>query len=249
MKKISITILISIIILGVFLSGCTTETITKYQCQDGSFKDSQELCSEVSCPEIDYSKCPQTKCPELDCNQCPVKVETKEIIKYTCPDGETTVESLDDCPTQEEILKEDEYIFTNINKAITNNNMDDGFGDLEITLVKIGRKDFGESSRFKVYWKAENKATNIVNIHPHQNTIILTKAGGQYESTLDTFSYDNVDEFHIGSIDNSGGDLRPGIITQGSVQVDNIPSSEKIVDVILEVHRLPDYEFENIKIN
>jgi len=96
MKKISITLLISIVILGVFLSGCTTETITKYQCQDGSFKDSAELCSKVSC---------QTDCPELDCDSCPVKTETKtvekEVIKYQCSDG-TIKDELADCHAVEE---------------------------------------------------------------------------------------------------------------------------------------------------
>jgi len=101
MKKTSIALLISIIILGVFLTGCS-QTVVKYQCQDGSFKETAELCSEVSC---------QTNCPELDCSVCPVKTEFKEknvekpieVIKYQCTD-ETVVNKLSDCLTQEDKL-------------------------------------------------------------------------------------------------------------------------------------------------
>lgn len=97
MKKISFTLLISIIILGVFLTGCS-QTIVKYQCADGSFMDSAESCTQVSC---------QTNCPELDCNACPVKTETKVETKtvtekiYVCSDLRQ-VKSANDCKTAEQ---------------------------------------------------------------------------------------------------------------------------------------------------
>ena len=112
MKKTSIILLVSILILGIFLTGCS-QTVVKYQCQDGSFKESAELCSEVSC---------QTNCPELDCNACPAKIEyeTKEVekkvyvdkpvYKYQCFDGNTK-ENIDDC----ENIKS--YIDSQDNKA------------------------------------------------------------------------------------------------------------------------------------
>ena len=97
MKKISFMLIVLIAILGIFLTGCS-ETTIKYQCQDGTFKDTAESCSDVSCltncPEIDYSKCPQTKCPDLDCSLCPV--QTKEITRYQCQDG-TVKEKLSEC--------------------------------------------------------------------------------------------------------------------------------------------------------
>jgi len=43
-----------------FILGCTPETITKYQCENGEVVDSIELCSEQKCPV-----CP--KCPEIVC--------------------------------------------------------------------------------------------------------------------------------------------------------------------------------------
>ncbi len=98
MKKASIILIFLLVLLGIFLTGCS-QTIVKYQCQDGSFKDSAEACSEVSC---------QTNCPELDCSVCPVKTEYKEkivekkvyvdkpVYKYQCFDG-SFKDSINEC--------------------------------------------------------------------------------------------------------------------------------------------------------
>ena len=65
------------LILGVLLisiialAGCS-QTVVKYQCADGSFMDSANSCSAVSC---------KTDCPQLDCASCPVKTETKVETK------------------------------------------------------------------------------------------------------------------------------------------------------------------------
>ena len=61
MKKVSILlILFLVLILGVFLSGCSS-TVVKYQCADGSFVDSANSCPAVNC---------QIDCPKLDCFIC-----------------------------------------------------------------------------------------------------------------------------------------------------------------------------------
>lgn len=83
----------------VALSGCS-QTIVKYQCADGSFMDSANSCSAVSC---------KTDCPQLDCASCPVKTETKTVekivTKYQCYDSSVKT-SLSDCKNPEEYLEE-----------------------------------------------------------------------------------------------------------------------------------------------
>src|SRR3989338_5978457 len=81
-------LLISIIVL----TGCS-QTVVKYQCADGSFVDSADSCSSVSC---------KMDCPQLDCASCPVKTETKVEIQtitnaiYVCTDLRE-VKNKDDC--------------------------------------------------------------------------------------------------------------------------------------------------------
>ncbi len=82
--------LFTILSLAVFLSGCS-QTVVKYQCADGSFVDSANSCSSVSC---------KTDCPQLDCANCPPKIEYKDkivekpvdVIKYQCYDGVFEIE-------------------------------------------------------------------------------------------------------------------------------------------------------------
>jgi len=86
------------LIFGIFLisiialAGCS-QTVVKYQCADGSFVDSANSCSSVSC---------KTDCPQLDCASCPVKTETKVETKtvtntvYVCSDL-SEVKNKDDC--------------------------------------------------------------------------------------------------------------------------------------------------------
>ena len=132
MKNTQIILLISILILGVFLTGCS-QTVVKYQCQDGSFKESAELCSEVSC---------QTNCPELDCNACPVKTETKTvektITKYQCYDG-TIQTSLSNCKDPEKYLEEIKKTTFNIDDARTKTLefVDDDYSIEELTKFTL----------------------------------------------------------------------------------------------------------------
>ena len=95
--------LIMITLFLVVVAGCSSQTIVKYQCADGSFANSADSCSVV-----EY----QTNCPELDCSNCPVKTEFKEkivekpvqVIRYQCAD-ETIKDKLSDCPQIPEAKK------------------------------------------------------------------------------------------------------------------------------------------------
>jgi len=101
-------LLISIMVL----SGCS-QTVVKYQCADGSFVDSANSCSSVSC---------KTDCPQLDCASCPVKTETKTVekivTKYQCYDG-TTKTSISDCKDPESYLEEIKKTTFNLDDART----------------------------------------------------------------------------------------------------------------------------------
>jgi hypothetical protein len=99
--KMSQMIILTVALLAVlFLAGCS-QTVVKYQCSDGSFVESANSCSSVSC---------KTDCPQLDCNACSPKIEYKEkiveksveVVKYQCYDGsfKTTQSS---CPSPEEV--------------------------------------------------------------------------------------------------------------------------------------------------
>lgn len=96
-------VLFILLLISLFLLGCA-QTITKYQCQDGSVQDSLDLCPQPDCIK---------ECPSTDCSTCPVetetKVETKTVTEkiYICPDGETEVKDIEDCTAQ--FLSEADY--------------------------------------------------------------------------------------------------------------------------------------------
>ena len=87
-----------ILILFLILAGCSSQTVIKYPCADGSFVNITDSCLAVE---------GQTNCPELDCSACPPKIEyqTNEIekevhvekIKVVCLDG-STKDKITDCP-------------------------------------------------------------------------------------------------------------------------------------------------------
>jgi len=97
MKNLILGILMISVLL---LAGCSTQTVVKYQCADGSFVDSADSCPAVEC---------QANCPELDCDSCPPKIEyveeivekPVEVIKYQCYDG-TFETSKSECESPEE---------------------------------------------------------------------------------------------------------------------------------------------------
>jgi len=72
-------------------------------------KDDSGVCDKDETEESD--------CPEFDCDSCPPKIvsdtEQIEITRYVCPDGETTVEDVDDCAEASEPVVEFTPITTN----------------------------------------------------------------------------------------------------------------------------------------
>lgn len=115
--------LIMITLFLIVVAGCSSQTIVKYQCVDGSFVDSADSCSAVKC---------QTNCPELDCSNCPVKTETKTvektITKYQCYDG-SLQSSLSNCKDPEEYLEE-------VKKSILN------IDDFREDVIKIANQKY-----------------------------------------------------------------------------------------------------------
>ena len=92
-------------LLFLILAGCSVQTITKYQCADGSFVDSANLCPKVTC---------KPNYPQLDCANCPSKIEyqTKEVekniyvdkLKIECLDG-VVKDKKEDCTNIQDIIK------------------------------------------------------------------------------------------------------------------------------------------------
>ena len=122
-------LLLSILVLA----GCSSQTVVKYQCADGSFVDSADSCSAVEC---------QTNCPALDCSNCPVKTETKtvekEVVKYQCYDGSTKTK-LSDCSNPEKYLEEVKKTTFDIDEARTKATefVDDDYSIEELTKFTL----------------------------------------------------------------------------------------------------------------
>ena len=63
------------------MTWCTnTQTITKYQCADGSVADTYAACSPRSCST---PSCSELSCPKSDCEACPTTIEesVKEVVE------------------------------------------------------------------------------------------------------------------------------------------------------------------------
>lgn len=83
-----------LVISLLFLAACTDQNIVKYQCSDGSFADSTNLCPTKASTATDLST--------ADCSTCPVKTQTKTITQksYVCQD-------LSEATNKEDCLKTD----------------------------------------------------------------------------------------------------------------------------------------------
>jgi hypothetical protein len=86
-----LTILLFVFFMLFLLLGCSQ---IKYQCQDGTVKESANDCSNTFCPN---------DCPELNCNPCPIQKEIKIVTEkvYVCSDL-TEVKSINECKTEEQ---------------------------------------------------------------------------------------------------------------------------------------------------
>jgi len=211
MKKTSILLLLSIILLGVFLSGCTTETITKYQCQDGSFKDSQESCSEVSC---------QTDCPELNCDSCLVKTETKtiekEVIKYQCSDG-TIKDKLADCPAVEEPEVEELSDYETSKHLINKKQTRDTF---EFTVKYAGF----DGADYKVEFEVKNIGSDSEYFQPSA-IAILDSDKNQYDVGYSS-------NYPVSTMSNT---ILSGVTKKGFWIFEDIPKNSGIGDFTFQI--------------
>ncbi|MCF7872152.1 hypothetical protein K9L97_03895 [Candidatus Woesearchaeota archaeon] len=98
----------------VFLAGCQVQTETKYQCANGEVVDSLDLCSSITCPELDCSECPKQ-----------TETETKEVIKYQCYNGDIK-DKISECSYVEEDIETQEIkdeTFSISSFVITSNNI------------------------------------------------------------------------------------------------------------------------------
>src|SRR3989338_7365418 len=137
--------LLLLVFFGIVLSGCS-QTVVKYQCADGSFVDSVDLCSAMTCPKVN--------CPSLDCNACPVKVETKfettfeTITEYQCWDG-SVEDDLNSCPKTEIDNQEDCPDFSSLSDRVSCENEE------SCSFAILNDGGMGKVGEFKLYpWDA-----------------------------------------------------------------------------------------------
>ena len=134
------------------------------------------------------------------------------------------------------------YSCNNIEKQITKEQLSYGTENqpLKVTLTKLCSADFEGAKRIRVYWVIENKGSEKIFISPKFNTFVGVNSR-QYESIyyLDT-SDDSLDFV---------GDLRPGLISEGGVNIDEIPNLNGNIEVILEVNYYGDFVFKDINLN
>lgn len=142
-----------ILFLALILFSSCSQTLVKYQCIDGSFVDSANLCSAIEC-KID--------CPKLDCAACPVKtktiIETKNITNniYVCADLRQ-VKSLNECKTAEQI----EIETTSSDLVITINDARTAHSIGDYSLENLGTDEQYLIVDFSVYNKGIEDGYNF----------------------------------------------------------------------------------------
>ncbi|MFH1916775.1 MAG: DUF4352 domain-containing protein [Nanoarchaeota archaeon] len=110
-----------IIFLGlafVFLSACSSQTVYKFQCSDGTFVDTASKCSLANVAELSNEP--------INCSACPVKTETKVETNtvtekiYVCSDMRE-VKTANDCKSTEQkaIESSSDNLVLTINSART----------------------------------------------------------------------------------------------------------------------------------
>lgn len=131
---------------------------------------------EQECPECIYEQAQETEC-EQDCSLCPIKtkIETKNIIYYSCPWGEL-VSDLDDCSASfPEVPEEYSGTVEGITLIIDNieyeqDEEDSGFVTrVDYTIINKGDLAIVPKIEVKVYenWNLKTKKS-VANkvIHP-----------------------------------------------------------------------------------
>ena len=231
-----------LIISVVALSGCSSQTIVKYQCADGSFVNSVNLCSSKTCPEAN--------CPKLDCASCPVrtetKIETKTVEKtlYVCPDEKTVVSSMVDC--KKEFYGNITYKFTDEIIA----------GDFKWTfLTNKQQKSFASGNMFIPSYVADGtyliiqvEVENVGKQAEHfDNSFmkLLDIKGREFISDDSATAAYNGQSFALFS--GFGDTINPGIIKKGYVVFD-IPENLEDLKIVITSNKEKSNLF-NIKLN
>lgn len=122
-------ILVLCFLVSILLVGCSTKTITKYQCQNGQIVDSIELCGEQKC-EV---------CPTMKCANISQPYVEKESYQYTFKYG-----VLKD--STEGIFLEGDDLNWGTQQTTTIKNFDNKSGEFKVihsyrTLKKEGTKE------------------------------------------------------------------------------------------------------------
>ena len=237
-----------LIALVVLISGCTT---TRYVCSDGSIVDFASMCLTE---ESDETIQPEIICSynAYDCADFDTWAEAQAVL-YHCGisdihhlDGDhdgIACESLYHKSEIESEPKKTEFNYSckDIDKSITQEQKDYGTEDqpLKVTLTKVCSADDNDTRKIRVYWKVENEGTEKIYIYPESNTFVIADSK-QYESSYNIFERPDDDlDF--------AGDLRPGLIVEGGVNVDDVPISAEDLTIILEILYYEDFIFKNIE--
>lgn len=236
------SIIFGILLLSILaLAGCSTQTIVKYQCADGSFVDSATSCSSVSC---------KTDCPKLDCASCPVKTETKVETKtvekklYVCPDEKTIVSEISECKkkfyTNVTYNFEDEVVAGDFKWSFLSNKKQKSFttGDyFQSSYVADG-----------IYLIIQVEVENIGKQAEHFDSSFLNLmdlSGREFISDSSATSAYNGQTFTLFS--GFGDTINPGIIKKGFVVLD-IPDGVEDMKIVVASNKEQNSLF-NIRLN
>lgn len=192
MKYLSIVI---VLLLIPIMTGCQKE-ITKYQCYDGSYADSQENCS------IRY--CPVCESKANDCSVCPVQTRDVTVTKYQCSDG-SIQDNLKDCPDVAAKVSETDY---NSTKHLINSQQTNGNIQFKVTYAGF------DGSNYKIEFTVKNVGSETEYFQP-ESIAIVDSQKNQYD-VYNTFDYP------VSIISNS---LISGVTKQGYWIFENVPKN------------------------
>ncbi len=117
---------------------------------------------------------------------------------------------------------------------------------LTVILTKVCSAKINEANRIRVYWKIKNDGTQKISVFPHQGYTQVIANSRQYDSDFIAYDERSEEDFAIG--DSTGGELKPGLIAEGGVNVDGVPLSANNLTIILQVGWYDDFTFKNIEI-
>jgi hypothetical protein len=141
-----------------------------------------------------------------------------------------------------------EYSCKDIGKYITQEQKSFGTEGqpLTVILTKVCNAKINDANRIRVYWKIKNEGTQKISVYPHQGYTQVIANSRQYDSDFIDYDERSKDDFAIG--DSTGGELKPGLIAEGGVNVEGVPLSANNLTIILQVGWYEDFTFKNIEI-